>query len=750
MKRLKLQIKLIKKQALICLAFVFVLIFVLSGVQIARADWQEPTVAPPVDNIPAPISSGSEPQAKSGYLRLDAAYNSEDVPTNINYPLEVEGTGWFNIVEADNLQASDTLYVDSLLHKVKITEAGVSLAPTIADGILSVDSGRVYIGGVTAPLAGQAVYSNSAAGHGIMGTSLFSGMAGIYGISVNASGFGVQGVSSSSGGSARSGIYGSSIGGYGIYGLNNSATQAAVYGENTATADVGWAGYFDGMLGAGGDVVSSRFLPTDLRISLLPFTSGQEVAAYDYGIWDDEIPTFSRVAFDGTYVWVATNRDDTSPTRHTLFKVRASDGTYLKSYRFGWSEWALAFDGKYLWILSYENDLHRLDPATDDVITISAADLGLTYADESRYITTSTINGQAYIWVIDNDDNRIVRVSTSNLSPPFDDYDLTSNTLIPGNPGITSPVGITFDGQYIWVAAGGSGHLVRLWAEDPDNPPNPNIAFDTTTASLDCNPVSVIFDGVNVWCTPNGATDQLVRVWPDDPSDPQHPAQGFGSIAGHVKGATTDGTYLWAAELQTGRLYRFLLADPTQETFFETTVNQPESLVFDGTYIWTADEMINQPQLHKLFTGTGFGHTDLNSSVNLITNPGVCRNSADPDSSSNDQCYSTAGCTSGEICSYDSVQQGNINISGSAEIGLDLNVGSDVEATGNLWGGGVCESTTTACESASDCGGADCVEDVVDVTGDIADCSVDGYFIKGIYIDGNGKLDNGSIICRGL
>lgn len=680
------------------MSFMMIFFIALFGAKMTRADWREPTAPPPTKNIYPPLTVSGEPQAKAGKLKLDPNFNPDNLTTLLTYPLEVVGTGKVIKGAADNLRVADTLFVSADEDKVDIASK-----PTNNSAKLTVYGGKVQIGTELNPVSGQALWGESASGHGILGTTLASSSsqvyAGVRGENNNARGYGVWGLSSSSGANARSGVYGQTKGGAGIYGVTNSYLYAAVYGENTAAINMGWAGYFDGNLGAGSDVVSSRFLPTNLRRSLIPFTSGQAVSNYSFGQWSSTWPDNGVLAFDGTYVWLATNRDD-SVTHNNLFKLRASDGQLIKSYQIGDNLWAITFDGRYLWLLDQDGDLRRFDPVNETAapLVISGASLELDSDDTTPYLAVSHQSGHTYIWLVDRGDDRVIKVNSflANIDSAY-----SLDALV--DSAVYDPMGITYDGKYIWVAArGDGGYLIRLWAENPSNPTDPAdrpLRFDTTTDQLACPPYNVVADGLHVWCLPDQGSDtELVRVWAANPNDPRHPAKDFGAFSSvQLKDGTTDGTYLWVVSLQDRRLYRFLLADPGQYTYFTVSFEEPKEILFDGTYLWIPETSgTAAPTLHKYFSGNGLGHTDLTTVVNLDSSP---------------------------------AQNGNFNIFGTAEVGGTLSVGGDLVAKNNTW------------DPAGD-------DVAVPVFGGLASCAVNGHFIKGITIGADHKIS--AIVCRGL
>ena len=657
----------------------------------ALAEWQEPDSPPMAEQFSAPLTTGGENQAKEGYLLIDPVGYDPTEESSLTFshdkPLHVTGDGALfstAYVYSDELTVdTDTLYVDSVNDWV-----GIGTIELTADIKLKVVGGTVLVGTDTAPITGVAVSGYSSDDVGIYGEAKdIASVAGVYGLRTAADGWAVKGVVDGTS-SKQIGVMGQSDDGYGIYATSSAADQAAVYAHNDSS---GWAGYFDGRLGSGSDLVSNRFLPTNLQKSLIPFTSGQEVGSYSIGTWTN-FPNTVRLVFDGTYAWAVTNDRDND--NHNLFKVRVSDGVVVDAFTVGTSNHhAAAFDGTYIWIVpTSSEEVFRFDPRDGSYVQIdSSSGFSTTFPKQS--LAVSSINGISYVWTSDPLENvggEIIKINSSDLS--FETFDFNGIT------GLTDPGELTFDGTYLWVIADqvGQKKIIRLLATDPTDSP---LIIDTVI--LGCDPYNIYADGEYVWCLQD--TDgKLLRIWAEDPDDAQHPKKSFGPPLGaDDQDMAFDGTYLWVVDFTNSKLYRYLAADPTVLIGFDLTF-QPKNIMFDGTYLWiTQADVGSNPILHKYYSGTGMGHTDLNTVVNL-----------DPASQ----------------------QTGNINVGGSGEIGDDLTVGADLDVLDNLWGGS--DVTVSVSGGTAECPNNDEINEYY------------GYFIKGITLDNDSKITD--IVCRGL
>lgn len=709
-----------------------------------RAEWIEPSLTPPdtQGTLYAPVTTGPENQAKEGYLELWPGYEltqSTSLTFDPQKPLDVRGSGakfsvpyvYDDILTVDN----GTLFAHGAHGWVGIgTTVGSDNVKLNVDGTTAT-SAAVQVGSEANPIDGRAVSGYSSNGAGITGASAGTG---IYGLRTAADGSAVLGTSISA-----NGIKGVSTSGKGIEAVNESQTQAAVYARNDGS---GWAGYFKGFLGSNSDVVGQRFLPVGLNTSLIPFTSGQEVATYMFGAWSST-PSTAMLAMDGTYVWAGTTGPD--DLRANMYKIRASDGKivnwFTRDIDFTWGKYAAVYDGRYVWTVNAPDGIQRLDPNTNQIVNTA---IGGNVSSTVHKIAVSSVGGTTYIWVPDELNNAVIRVKQDDLS--YQSFSLA------GYPGVGSPTGVDFDGTYVWVNAA-TGYLVRLWPANPTDPAHQIPAFDTITANYNCIPYSVFFDGAYTWCLSGFSTNTLLRIWASDPNDPRHPPQQYGPSTGELKSMVSDGTYLWATDFSQSRLYRYLLADPNQKTYFQLSY-RPERIVTDGTYVYIPENS-NPPRIHKYYTGSGRGLTDLNTVVNIDQRYGFCGGSGQ------NECRSDADCPTGTTCpvqfATDQQQTGHINISGNTQltnghcyyaaltrhkysesctqnsdctssaggtcVGANLTVGGDVDVPANQWGG---------------------TSETINVSSGQATCATNGQFVTGVTLDASSVVT--SITCQGL
>ncbi|MDD5040044.1 MAG: hypothetical protein PHY34_02750 [Patescibacteria group bacterium] len=536
MKQLRGKFSRITREALLCVALV-IGIGVAFGARVALAEWIEPKAPPPAGVFYQPLTAGAEDQAKSGYLKIDPDYGITEESSLIftsEKPLDVEGPGAKFSTEytyADTLRVDgDTLYANSVQSWV-----GIGTDVWTPNTKLKVDGGTVEVAGAT-DVPVQAI---SSSGSGIVGDAGMAADAGVYGYRESADGWAVYGVSD-----ANVGVRGESASGYGIYAVTEAADAAAVYGKNKPN---GWAGYFDGMLGAGTDVVSKRFAPSAIQYSAVPFTAGQMSGPFYTSV---DTGDYGRAVFDGTYIWVNTDYYGTMGANRSknLFKLRASDGVEVASYSVGGTHprlYGMAFDGKDIWAGTEDGYLIRVSTSGETLESVQVSAAAGTYYVYS--VGVATLNAHKYIFaaVQGGGVGSIVRVDAENTA------DRITYTL--PDDGDT-PRAFAFDGEYMWVGVHNydpPGHrVIRLWAEDPNTPDPEHQA--RTWAANSMYPDAMTFDGEYIWVS-GWNTQRLTRLWAENPDDPDHPRLDLRlgtEYHGHEpKGIVYTGSNLWLVTL---------------------------------------------------------------------------------------------------------------------------------------------------------------------------------------------------------
>lgn len=635
----------INKMAIYCLSFAALVIILVFGLHITWAAWQEPSLPPPQGNTSLLIDVGPDNQAKSGSLRIDPSYDTDSLATDITHTLEVRGDG----AKISTINVNGNLTVDTDTLFVNSNTQRVGIGTTNPASKLTIEGNTGLLVGAAA-ISGRAIeaITSGASSHGVYGSSTATDKAGVYGVNDSANSYGVWGESGSC-----AGVYGTSADGIGLK-AETAFGPYALYAKNNTAAGNYWAGYFSGRLEATDEVIGSKFLPTKLQNSLVPYTGGWIAGEYSL--------TFTpyNLAFDGTYIWVANGNSN------KVAKLRVSDGSQIGEYTVSNTPRGMAFDGTYLWVATASNNVSKL--LASDGSKVGDYNVGAT--------PIAVIFDGTYIWTTNNASNNLSRLLASD---PTSRNDYAT--------GINFPQNIIFDGTYIWVSYTSGSSISK---------------FDTNGSkigdyAITGNPRPMVFDGEYLWAGDN-TTNNLYKI---------NPISGviigtYTASGRPSQGIVFDGTYIWTGN-NDDQITQFRAYDGSKvkDYYHGEQGIQRGGIIFDGTYLWISSSA--NKKIYKIYSGTGYGHTDLSSVVNLQT--------------------STTG----------TAQTGSFSVSGTGTIDTNLEVGGDLIVNGNTWGG--------------------TGDEVVDVPNPgTVSCDKNNllrqYFIKGVEVNDQGNLIK--ILCRPL
>ncbi|MBI5037319.1 MAG: hypothetical protein HZC01_01225 [Candidatus Kerfeldbacteria bacterium] len=757
------------------------------------AEWREPSIPPPQQEFPAPLTTGAENQAKAGDLLLDPSYNPNE-QTSLNFDplraLDVRGTGIHLAtpsVFADKLTVdTDTLFVDALVNWL-----GIGTLTPAAGYRVVVDEGTVQIGDVNTPTSGSAVRAYSVDSVGIYGDAGATGQAGIYGIIDMPTGWAIRGESS-----ANVGVRGESVSGTGIYATTQSLTAPAVAGTNTAD---GWAGYFNGRLGARAELIADRFVATYIQSSRIPFVQAKRIGYYSVSDGAIQGAYQPSLAFDGAYVWASNIMPDAAG--NNVFKIRVSDGARIASYRVqgaAATPSAMEYDGQYLWITSTgtgDNSVLKFDPHSGQTIarcvtSDSSRPNGATWGDNPARMTIATEAGEPYIWTanwLGGDVSKVDRNCQVIGTYPIGTHGTGTNLNRLNSDGFfMKPADITFGDNAIWVitpalcgsTAPTTFDSCRVDASCVSGScrlnPNNLIKIDPATGAVTAryatgvaNPWKMYFDGIYMWVISNSSVAGPKSISKVRVSDGMIMAGYPKELASYRVAMEFDGQYLWLAGTQGGinkaSLLRISVATDEMKEFGEvlSTNYWDSSLVFDGANLWSlsaCDANCNaggtRPlKLTKVFITGTTDHPDLSTVVQFAHTTGTCS------ITTTRQCLYDWHCPTAETCSViNQTQAGHMRISGSLTLKNGYcKAGGAVYYNRPCTNNGACSDLAGgACASGDLRIGAD-IETVgntwssltasVPVTGGIADCP-DGQFVASVTLDSNSKISQ--ITCRGL
>ncbi len=216
----------------------------------------------------------------------------------------------------------------------------------------------------------------------------------------------------------------------------------------------------------------------------------------------------SRLAFDGTHIWV------TNFNANTVSKLRASDGFVVGNYPAGSGPASIAFDGAFIWVGN---------PGTrNGIVTRLRASDGMLMG------TVPNVNGGdslvcdgANVWVANLDESKVTKVRTSDLT--------VQGPFSAGGPAAA----LAFDGENIWVANRGFDSLTELRASDGG-------LVRRVALGRQTQPQGVAFDGANIWAA--GAFGFIFKVRASDGQVLGTFNPGVG-----VRGVAFDGANIWVA-----------------------------------------------------------------------------------------------------------------------------------------------------------------------------------------------------------
>ncbi len=254
--------------------------------------------------------------------------------------------------------------------------------------------------------------------------------------------------------------------------------------------------------------VASR---TARTVTKLDPVTGATVATYP----TQTTPT--DVTYDGTYIWV------TNQTSFSLTRVTVSTGA-VQNFTVGGTPAQAAFDGTYLWVtLVTANQVVAIVPATGQEEVARRVDTGLN-------LPNGIVFDGEWLWVTNSGNNTVSKITTAG-DTPFGPYPTGSN-----------PQGVAYDGRSIWVANNGVDTITAY---------NPLDGTARGTYGVGDGPVSIVFDGTWLWVTESGA-GTLRRINPFTGN-----AAGVYTVGGTPQFVAFDGTSIWFTDVANAEVTRW-------------------------------------------------------------------------------------------------------------------------------------------------------------------------------------------------
>ena len=200
------------------------------------------------------------------------------------------------------------------------------------------------------------------------------------------------------------------------------------------------------------------------------------------------------------------------------------------------------------------------------------------FASPDSYPYGLTWDGQ-YLWLAGNNQARIYKLNPST-------GEVISSFASPNS----APRGLTWDGQYLWLAGDTQDRIYKL------NPSTGEVI--SSFASPDLQPQGLTWDGQYLWL----AGSYYDRIYKLNPSTGEVISY-FASPELYPRGLTWDGQYLWLAGDTQARIYKLNPSTGEVISSFASPDNDPSGLAWDGQDLWLAG--YNQDRIYKLCMSFG-------------------------------------------------------------------------------------------------------------------------------------------------
>ncbi len=150
--------------------------------------------------------------------------------------------------------------------------------------------------------------------------------------------------------------------------------------------------------------------------------------------------------------------------------------------------------------------------------------------------------------------------------------------------------GMTFDGQYLWVADYKADRLFKI---DPQT--GKKLAEIPSPGFW---PLGLAWDGHALWCG-DGKQKKLFQV------DAQNGTilKTIDAPSSSPDGLAWDGHTLWVCDSQEKQIMKIDMNDGTAVQSFAAPASSPQGLTFDGAYLWCSDRMTDE--LYMIDPGNG-------------------------------------------------------------------------------------------------------------------------------------------------
>lgn len=283
------------------------------------------------------------------------------------------------------------------------------------------------------------------------------------------------------------------------------------------------------------------------KVALLKWYGANQAASLrlQYGL--------SCIAFDGHNIWVGGLGDN------IVTKIAVSDGTILGEYVVGRSSGdgsqGIAFDGTNIWVTR---------PNANLVTKLRASDgTNLGSFPTGPHPAGIAFDGQ-FIWIANYGSNTLTKLYENGSA---------AGTITVG----ANPIALAFDGQrHMWVANYGDSSVMGVYT------PTGQIEFTFLAGQIGQNPVSLAYDGTNLWVASSGS-GQVAEI--NTISMDATPL----TTGSKPVGLAFDGDNIWVIDSMSATVTKIRVSDNANLGTFNVG-RDPSAVAFDGANIWVASQ----------------------------------------------------------------------------------------------------------------------------------------------------------------
>ncbi len=367
----------------------------------------------------------------------------------------------------------------------------------------------------------------------------------------------------------------------------------------------------------------------NLSYQLSKFKSSDGVLQGNFVIEGTEV---AGMTFDGTYVWTANKNS------RTVFKIRVADGQRVGAYTLNApSPRQVLYDGQNVWVTHFysytQTSISKLR-ASDGTLLFEKV-LTQAHADPKGMFLDTVTSGGPYVWILVAgwgipNESHLIRYKISDNSETR--FNLGLNTAL--NP--QAPASMVYDGQYLWISAfydpdpntintaGETSSLVRV---DIQSCSGSCSIFITTPPSGHYLPLGIAYDGKYLW-TANSGVGSVSKWNPNGDGTvteianyPVNVDTSAGQPVDNPRQVVFDGTFVWVGltkRIDTNNYLSILRASDgavVKNNIQYASYVSPASFAFDGSFVWLGGDYLKG--LYKFYSGAGYGKEIIEGVVRL-------------------------------------------------------------------------------------------------------------------------------------